>query len=655
MANPNIWAPGEAVNADSSVRFQAFIATAGQTLFTIPNNAFQYTVGTSSLMVFVSGIAQRPGIDFTETSSTSFTLSTPVSAGTIVLAQAMVGVSSTVDLDYLSSALAASSGSGLLGYILDAIGAVATTQAQINDEVISVFRFMTAAQIADVKARTQLIDCRASIQAAMTYCLTYGKALHMPAGNYWIDSAGDTYGGNVYGLWLINGLAGPTQYKPFRMYGDGYWCTKIILTSTAHGIDRLLGLQFNGESCSISDIGISCPGGNSVEAALYVAGAGPNTVERMWCSGSANTYYLGGGSTKLSHCYSEFAGTRGVYVYECYNTEINGVDVLSSGTTGIEVINTAAGSGSVETKALSGIFISNSSFMDIASGGVGIVIDSEKAAYSNVALDNCLAGNNGFPIGAAPVASYTTDYAINIKKASNVSINNCHFILPKYGSIIQAVENVSITNCAFTKTGFQTSTNWACRDLAISGAGKVSIINSVFDSSAGNCIYSTSAKLLTIIGNNFFDVANGGLSALDARNNAASATVGDEAIYIKPAATTDVIKIIGNHFECPAAYSAGKYGITIDGAVAVPSTGYVTITSNTDYAGTSFATAFNLSSVTSAQKNTWFVINDGLAVSAPIKVPTVANANAPNSSLYFSSDATKLVWKDSGGVVNNLY
>jgi hypothetical protein len=97
MANPNIWSPGAAIDADSSVRFQAFTATASQTLFTIPNNSFSYAIGTSSLMVFVSGVAQRPGTDFFETSSTSFTLATPVAEGTIVLAMAMVEVSAVLN------------------------------------------------------------------------------------------------------------------------------------------------------------------------------------------------------------------------------------------------------------------------------------------------------------------------------------------------------------------------------------------------------------------------------------------------------------------------------------------------------------------------------------------------------------------------------
>ena len=33
----------------------------------------------------------------------------------------------------------------------------------------------------------------------------------------------------------------------------------------------------------------------------------------------------------------------------------------------------------------------------------------------------------------------------------------------------------------------------------------------------------------------------------------------------------------------------------------------------------------------------------------------LADASAPNNSIYYSTTATKLVYKDAGGVVNNLY
>jgi hypothetical protein len=90
----SIWAPGTAISASGSVQNQAFTATAGQTLFTLTTFAYEPSVG--SLAVYVSGLAQRPGIDFTETSSSSFTLTTAVEDGTIVLAVGQTEIVATV-------------------------------------------------------------------------------------------------------------------------------------------------------------------------------------------------------------------------------------------------------------------------------------------------------------------------------------------------------------------------------------------------------------------------------------------------------------------------------------------------------------------------------------------------------------------------------
>ena len=35
--------------------------------------------------------------------------------------------------------------------------------------------------------------------------------------------------------------------------------------------------------------------------------------------------------------------------------------------------------------------------------------------------------------------------------------------------------------------------------------------------------------------------------------------------------------------------------------------------------------------------------------------PSMADASAKNNSIYYSTTASKLVYKDSGGTVNNLY
>jgi len=41
--------------------------------------------------------------------------------------------------------------------------------------------------------------------------------------------------------------------------------------------------------------------------------------------------------------------------------------------------------------------------------------------------------------------------------------------------------------------------------------------------------------------------------------------------------------------------------------------------------------------------------------SGALIVASIADASAPNSSLYYSTDQARLVYKDSGGTVNNLY
>jgi len=39
----------------------------------------------------------------------------------------------------------------------------------------------------------------------------------------------------------------------------------------------------------------------------------------------------------------------------------------------------------------------------------------------------------------------------------------------------------------------------------------------------------------------------------------------------------------------------------------------------------------------------------------PWQPPQLSDAKAPNNSVYYSTDATKLVYKDAAGVVHNLY
>ncbi len=92
MADASIWQPGSGIpllNAGISYSYEHVIATAGQTVFNITE--FEYVVGTNSLQIFLQGLAQTLGVDFTETTTTSFTFTSPLQGGERVLIAGFIG------------------------------------------------------------------------------------------------------------------------------------------------------------------------------------------------------------------------------------------------------------------------------------------------------------------------------------------------------------------------------------------------------------------------------------------------------------------------------------------------------------------------------------------------------------------------------------
>lgn len=81
------------------------------------------------------------------------------------------------------SSLSNPNGSADIGYLPSGTGAVATNVQSKLRETVSVFDFMTKAQIAAVQAGTSTDDTSA-IQAAVTHCFTTGDQLYWPDGTY---------------------------------------------------------------------------------------------------------------------------------------------------------------------------------------------------------------------------------------------------------------------------------------------------------------------------------------------------------------------------------------------------------------------------------------------------------------------------------------
>lgn len=83
-------------------------------------------------------------------------------------------------VDYLTS----TGGAALISYAPSGFGAVTTNvQAKLR-QYVSVFDYMTTAQIIDVQTAAGLLDVASVIMTATTACVTAGKALFFPAGTY---------------------------------------------------------------------------------------------------------------------------------------------------------------------------------------------------------------------------------------------------------------------------------------------------------------------------------------------------------------------------------------------------------------------------------------------------------------------------------------
>lgn len=104
----NIWAPGsETINIDAQQTnvLQAFVSTAGQTIFDL--TAFTYNPAAGSIAVYRNGQRLESGIDFAESSSTRITILLDLAAGERITAYGLIGSASENALAAAASAEAA--------------------------------------------------------------------------------------------------------------------------------------------------------------------------------------------------------------------------------------------------------------------------------------------------------------------------------------------------------------------------------------------------------------------------------------------------------------------------------------------------------------------------------------------------------------------
>jgi hypothetical protein len=252
------------VNATGTLVPQSFVPTDGQTVFNI--TAFTYTQNTSSLLVFLNGSKQISGVDFTETSTSSFTFLEPVSSeDKVEIIGFPLAIITQLDGTAIYANLASSPGSSLIGFVQSGADAVATTvQAKLRESV-SVKDFGAVGDGAT--------DDTAAIQLAIDHAATYGYELLFPGGTYIVNP-------------IVNSSVYPAGTYAFSMrsnmyiVGSGKATLKIKDNSSTDALPKFFTMFYS--TSALSNI--------SIENIVFDGNAANNPISPSRGSLSFNRY-----------------------------------------------------------------------------------------------------------------------------------------------------------------------------------------------------------------------------------------------------------------------------------------------------------------------------------------------------------------------------
>jgi len=217
----------------------------------------------------------------------------------------------------LASTASSSVGTGLLGWLRNLTGAVATTLYNwLHWRDPSVFEFMTAAQIADVQAGTLAVDVTTAIQTAWTT----GKDIRHPRGSYRISAdlvpvgTQKLYGASRHGVHFVQHTAGER------------------------------GITIDGVANTfIRDIRLSC-NAVSTAAGIYITNANPTYIEDVHITAFSNGVEVRqSNNTFLTRLYCVDNLVDGVDIEQGIDTYIN--TLYSSGNDGVGLALSGACSG----------------------------------------------------------------------------------------------------------------------------------------------------------------------------------------------------------------------------------------------------------------------------------------------------------------------
>ena len=463
-----------------------------------------------------------------------------------------------------------------------------------------------------------------ALQQAVSGVLAYGGGfVHVTKGTYNF-LAGET-------LSIVN-----SNTKAFRLYGDGQHVT--ILQGANDVNAGLVDVNSTGPVTEISGMAIQPELNASRAFAIRATGNGMLFKDLWLVAAYGNGLHLNAvTNTRVTDVLAELCGI-GFLVEKSYAITLENIHTYQNIFSGVKVTGQVAVAGSEKIGALS---FSNLSLVEDGVGG-----DASGASFyidgntpTNISNIEIMSYNNAWPQIGVRIESGAGDISI-----ANPSISHCKIA----GIKNNAVSNLTVIGGKISWIGYYDQTvPWAVYGIWHAGnAGRLTVVGVSFVDIAGYGIY-TEAVDNQIISSVFQRVARGGFGETEA-----SATTGRQMLYLNPLASYFHAVVVGNHFINSPLSATNRTGIYI-GNTAIPGAEFIKLIGN-DYAVTEIATPF-ATAMTAAQLNTQYIRGNNMLPDSAVAISTYADANAPNSTLYFSSTASRLVWKDSIGNINNLY
>jgi parallel beta-helix repeat protein len=431
-------------------------ATANQTVFTLLNS---YVPNANTLSVFVDGVNQYgPGAQYAylETNANTVTFVSGLHVGASVKFTTVQSLTSTQ-----------ATSAALVSYNEGGTGAVTTTvQAKLR-QYVSVFDFMSTAQIADVQANTALVDVTAAIQAAINDATN----VYFPAGTYRVNAQITVKSGLMLTGTPSSIIKLASAVTPFVLRGDSL--SNIVienLTFLGNGASGNSTVYIsNSSNVLVQNCKITKSGSN----ALYFVGCSFVKVEN--CELSENYYYglefrdcdgckaianlcFGNGNTGVASS----GGGRGIMLWRTRGSYIAGNRFVANTEYGFRIYSEAADTTTSNFNVVTGNVFADNTRCDL-------VLYDEGAAFSfvanNVISDNViyrtvdttdlnsvcvLQGdyNNYVNNHIIKSGAFGTDCGFNFFNANYCTISNCSVYNMDVAFSTSSSSHITIDNCS---------------------------------------------------------------------------------------------------------------------------------------------------------------------------------------------------------------